>query len=111
MEAYFSPLFTILGAHKTELQTVPATVRVRKVWFLPLGTAVILRQLFLPAAASFKDRPKNHRAHDKSFASDCIMYQQELWFQATVTVTVTRGYRQKVPAFTSLERDIIVMRK
>lgn len=75
------------------------------------GTAAVLRQLFLPAAASFKDRPKNHRAHDKSFASDCIMYQQELWFQATVTVTVTRGYRQKVPAFTSLERDIIVMRK
>lgn len=39
------------------------------------------------------------------------MYQQELWFQATVTVTVTRGYQQKVPTFTSLERDIIVMRK
>lgn len=111
MEAHCSPLFTIPGAHKAELQTVPATVRTRNVCFLPPGTAAILRQLFLPEAASFKDHPKNHRAHDKSFASDCIMYQQELWFQATVTVTVTRGYRQKVPAFTSLERDITVMRK
>lgn len=39
------------------------------------------------------------------------MYQQELWFHATVTVTVMRGYRQKVPVFTFLKRDIIVMRK
>lgn len=111
MEADFSPLLTVLCAHKAQLQTVPATLRARNVWFLSPRTALILRQLFLPAAASFKDRSKNHRAHDKSFASDCIMYQQELWFQATVTVTVTRGYQQKVPTFTSLERDIIVMRK
>lgn len=72
---------------------------------------MILRQLFLPAAVSFKDHPKNHRAHDKSFASDFIMYQQELCFQATVTVTVRRGYQHKAPVFASLERDIIVMRK
>jgi len=93
VEAYFSLLFTILGAHRAELQTVPALVRARNVWFLPPRTAAILRQLCLPAAASFKDRPEKRRAHDKSFASDCIMYQRELWFQATVTVTVMRGYR------------------
>ena len=53
-----------------------------------MGTAAMLRQLFLPAAAGFKDHPKNHSARDKSFASDGIMYQQELCFQATVTVAV-----------------------
>lgn len=108
MEAYFFLLSSLFWVHIKLSFKLPLLQRARNVWFPPRGCCD--SQAVLPPS-SFKDHPKNHRADDKSFASDCIMYQQELWFQATITVTVTRGYQQQVPAFTSLERDIIVMRK